>query len=246
MEEASRAPAPGLLVRYGEFMFRYRNLVFPLVMLALFAGFRPLVDGPAWLPALAIVVAVAGQVVRVAVVGLAYIKRGGVNKRVYADTLVVDGIFTHCRNPLYVGNALILAGLFLLHGDGRALAIGGVFFALSYIAIIAAEERFLAAKFGDQYRDYCARVPRWIPRLAGLGATLGSMRFNWTRVVVKEYGSAATWVIGACLLLTWRGIAAGAPLAQASPWLVVALGALVAASVVRVLKKSGRLRERAD
>ena len=36
-------------------------------------------------------------------------------------------------------------------------------FALFYPAVVAQEEARLAQFFGERYREYCARVPRWIP-----------------------------------------------------------------------------------
>ena len=119
--DAEIAPA-NALVRYGEWMFRYRNYAFPVLMLGLFAAFRPVyVDTPGdagvWLDALGIAVCVLGQLIRAVVIGLAYIKRGGIDKQVYAESLVTNGIFAHCRNPLYVENALILLKLFVIHGN---------------------------------------------------------------------------------------------------------------------------------
>jgi len=60
--------------------------------------------------------------------------------------------------------------------------------------IVAAEEEYLTARFGDAFRAYCKAVPRWIPRLDGLRRTLSAMRFHWRRVVVKEYGTPFGWV----------------------------------------------------
>jgi len=237
------------LVRYGELMFRHRNYVFPLLMLGLFTGFRPAyIDasggGSLWLDGVGVGVCMLGQLMRAAVVGLAYIKRGGVDKKVYAESLVTTGIFAHCRNPLYVGNALILSGLFVIHGNPWALTLGGTFFALSYVAIVAAEERYLAAKFGAEFDAYRARVPRWWLRLSGLTATFASMRFNWRRLVIKEYASAATWILAASALVAFKDWLRPEGAGLVAPAALVALLTGAFAVSVRVLKKSGRLRER--
>src|SRR5581483_667841 len=149
-------------------------------MVALFLGFRPVLwrgsmAADAWLDGLGLVVALTGQGLRAAVIGYAYIKRGGVNKRIHADQLVTEGLFAHARNPLYVGNLLILAGLFIIHNHPAVYMLGGLYFVSAYIAIVAAEERFLSDKFGGAYDDYCRRVPRWLPDLRGLRDTLGRM-----------------------------------------------------------------------
>src|SRR4029453_9098157 len=44
------------------------------------------------------------------------------------------------------------------------------------------------------FRDYCQDVPRWIPRLRGLGRPLASVRFRWRRVLLKEYGTPFGWL----------------------------------------------------
>lgn len=191
-------------LQYGHFLFKYRNTVFPIVLIALLFGFRPASLGgniDLGLDILGLSVALLGQGIRVLVIGLAYIRRGGRNKKVHADHLVTDGVFQHCRNPLYVGNILILAGLFIIHGNPWVLLPGGAFFLYGYHAIVAAEESFLRTKFGADYETYCASVNRWLPHLAGLNDTRKSMEFHWRRVVAKDYSSAYAWMLLAILLL---------------------------------------------
>lgn len=251
--DAARPVRANLLVRYGEFVFRYRNWLFPAVMGAVFLGFRPWPPAQQaalgyWLDGLGILIGLIGQAVRAGTVGLAYIKRGGLNKRVHAEHLVVEGIFSHCRNPLYVGNLLMVLGLLLIHGNPWVFVLGGAFFVFSYIAVVAAEERFLGRKFGPSYAAYCRRVNRWLPDPRGLRVTLRSMRFNWRRVVIKEYSSFTSWVVTVCLLVGWdalrnRGLPGGA--SQLLAALGVAGAALLMAIAVRLLKKRGLLREKA-
>lgn len=241
----------GLLIGYGNFVFRYRNGLFPAVMLALFLAFPPVrpMDSAAadlWLDLAGLAIALIGQAWRVMIVGLAYIKRGGVNKRIHADALVTDGIFQHCRNPLYVGNLLVLLGLLVIHNSPWVYLLGGAFFLISYVAVVAAEERFLRAKFGADYDDYMRRVNRWLPSLNGLSATLASMRFNWRRVLIKEYSSWTNWTAVACFLVAyeavyWSGFAAARPTLIAAGLGIVAI--LLQALVLHHLKKTKRLHE---
>jgi protein-S-isoprenylcysteine O-methyltransferase Ste14 len=78
--------------------------------------------------------------------------------------LVTDGLFGFTRNPLLAGVLMILAGEALLF---RSLALAG--YALAYFALLEVlvkrEEMELAKKFGPAWTEYCARVPRWLPRL---------------------------------------------------------------------------------
>jgi protein-S-isoprenylcysteine O-methyltransferase Ste14 len=199
-----REPSP--LVRYGNFLFRYRDQVFPAVLLALFVLTRPYWpfgrdDYDVALDILGFCIALLGQLLRAAVVGYAYIIRGGKKKQVYAEELVTRGFFNHSRNPLYVGNLLILLGLLVIWNSPLAYLIGIPFFLLGYVAIVAAEEAFLRRKFGVEYDTYAARVPRWWVRLGGFRQSMEGMAFNWRRVVLKEYGSWAYWVAAALALM---------------------------------------------
>lgn len=252
-EAAAGAPRPAnpLLVGWGNVLFKLRDGLFPAVLVLLVFLSRPLWPGGSQsaddlLDLAGVLVALAGQVLRAAVVGTVYIIRGGKDRKVYAEGLVTGGFFAHCRNPLYVGNILILLGLFTIWNGVLAWAVGVPFFLVGYVAIVAAEESFLRGKFGAEFDAYCARVPRWIPDFRGLRASLAGMRFNWARLVIKEYGSAAYWTAGAAALLLAESL-------SHQPWEArpVYHAACVAAIPViavlwgtaRWLKKSGRLKE---
>ena len=199
--------APSLAVVYGRWLFKYRNKVFTVFLLLLLLGLPPVTAGhdvrlDRWMDLLGFAIAAAGQILRAAVIGLQYIKRGGVNKQPHADKLVTGGMFAHCRNPLYVGNLLILAGLFVIHNHVLVYVLGGAFYLGAYYAIVAAEEDYLRDKFGPDFDVYCQQVPRWNIRWGGLPATLASMEMNWKRMVQKDYGTAYFWMAGAALLLT--------------------------------------------
>jgi protein-S-isoprenylcysteine O-methyltransferase Ste14 len=76
-------------------------------------------------------------------------------------TRVVDtGIYSIVRHPQYVGYCLLLVGLAIRRQSLAALLLGAV--ALTLFGLqMAREEKFLAARFGDAYAEYAARVPRW-------------------------------------------------------------------------------------
>lgn len=239
----------GFVIACGRVFFRTRNFVFPLVLLVLMAVDRPLLafgtwSGKAWVDALGVTVAVAGQALRAVTIGLAYIRRGGLDGKVHADRLVQEGIFAHSRNPLYVGNFLGLVGYIVVFHGWLVYALGVPFFVFAYVAIVLNEEQFLRAKFGAEYESYCRRVPRFVPRLGGLTRTLEGARFDWARVVRKEYGTTMTGATLLLGLLVWtRWQLGGRELGL--EWLRIAapleLLFLVAYLAARHLKKSGRL-----
>ena len=242
-------PLPAWLVPPGDFLFAHRNWVFPVVFLALVGLVPPVpfggtLESDRALDAVGVAIALAGQLLRAAVIGLAYIRRGGLDKKVYADSLVTEGFFTHSRNPLYVGNYLAMVGLFVVHDAPLSYLVGIPFFTVAYLAITAAEERFLRGKFGAEYEAYCARVPRFRVRLAGLGRTLRSMEFDWRRLVRKEYGSTfsgATAILGMLLWEAWRIGGQPAFAARLRVLLPIWAALLALYGFARWLKKSGRL-----
>jgi protein-S-isoprenylcysteine O-methyltransferase Ste14 len=79
-----------------------------------------------------------------------------------ATRLITDGPFRFTRNPIYVGNALLVAGAGLVFGIAWLLpaALAGAF-ATRKLAIDR-EEEHLALRFGAEWAAYAARVPRWL------------------------------------------------------------------------------------
>ena len=119
--------------------------------------------------ALGFATSAAGEFVRASTIGLQYIVRGGRDRRVYAKDLVTGGLYSHTRNPMYVGNMLILVGLAIASNSWTCVAVAIPFYAFVCAAIVAAEERYLRDRFGADFDAYCRDVPRWLPRLSGIG-----------------------------------------------------------------------------
>ncbi|MBV8840054.1 MAG: isoprenylcysteine carboxylmethyltransferase family protein [Alphaproteobacteria bacterium] len=75
--------------------------------------------------------------------------------------LVTGGIYKRTRNPMYQAFALfVLAFAFAFASDWMFLAFPLGALAIHF-GVVRREEHYLGAKFGDDYRDYCARVPRY-------------------------------------------------------------------------------------
>ncbi len=82
----------------------------------------------------------------------------------FPPRLVDTGIYAHLRHPRYVGAMCFLIGLSLLAGATRLLAPAVLSLSLYYLVTVL-EERELAARLGEPYRQYQRHVPRFIPRL---------------------------------------------------------------------------------
>ena len=234
-----------MMVTIGNFLFHTRNGLFPLVYALFIFKSQPLIADYRLAALIGFLVAASGQLLRAVTVGLEYIIRGGRHRQVYAEKLVQGGIFAHCRNPLYLGNYVILLGVSLASNSILFCAIAVPFFAFAYWAIIAAEENYLRKKFGQEFDEYCARVNRLMPNLSGVSRTLNGMRFNWRRLITAEYGSAYIWLAAVPLMTlknTWLAgqYHAGNPIVWIS-WSLLGIATL-AYALARFLKKGGLLK----
>lgn len=241
-----------MMIQIGNFFFKYRNLLFILLYLALFIPSPPVFSAVVfgteyyWWPiAIGLIITVSGQLIRGATIGLAYIIRGGKDGKVYAEDLVTQGIFNHCRNPLYVGNILMLAGVGVLSNSLLYLLVFIPFFLFVYQAIVLAEENFLRNKFGEKFISYCKRVNRWLPDLRGIGKTFKGMRFKWKRWILKEYNTQYVWLSGITLILLFNyPQVTNYDTQLRNTLLIIILSALLLLYLfVRYLKKSGRMSE---
>jgi protein-S-isoprenylcysteine O-methyltransferase Ste14 len=90
--------------------------------------------------------------------------RAGTNLAPHQPTtaLVFDGPYRFTRNPIYIGFAFIYAGAAIWSGITGALVTLPVVLVVIDRAVIAREERYLEAQFGDKYMTYKARVRRWL------------------------------------------------------------------------------------
>lgn len=95
---------------------------------------------------------------------------GGVTRtmKVGAPSLCTSGPYSHTRNPLYLGNMIIYAGITLIAGGEYMIEICMLvvlYFTFQYFMIISLEEETLRNLFNDEYDMYCENVPRLFPQL---------------------------------------------------------------------------------
>lgn len=81
--------------------------------------------------------------------------------------LVSAGPFSVIRHPTYLAHILMLAGVFLITGYTGPGFLALFDLLISDSVIIPLEERELQARFGDAYREYKRKVPKFLPRLVG-------------------------------------------------------------------------------
>ena len=78
-----------------------------------------------------------------------------------ADRLVTEGAFRFRRNPIYMGEVLILLGLAQATLNIWLVVMAPIFAVAILLLAILPEERHLEARFGEEYLDYQARTRRW-------------------------------------------------------------------------------------
>jgi len=77
------------------------------------------------------------------------------------DKLVTKGVYRVSRNPMYLCIVLIFTGTGIICVSWLFLLLTIIFTILSYILVIS-EEHFCLKKYGQDYRNYFNRTPRWI------------------------------------------------------------------------------------
>src|SRR6185369_2230852 len=78
--------------------------------------------------------------------------------------LVVKGLYRYVRNPMYVGVLSVVLGQAIWFEALRLFEYAGLVLVLFTTFVLIYEEPALKRKFGASYKQYCERVPRWIPR----------------------------------------------------------------------------------
>ena len=115
--------------------------------------------------------------------------------------LIQDGPYSLVRNPMYLGILSIGVGIIFLLFKLWVLSVFLVTFIIRYILLIFTEEKKLTVVFPKDYRDYCRKVPRFLPSWSVAMKTDVStylpLKLGWIK---KEAGSIAAVLLGAILL----------------------------------------------
>jgi len=178
----------------ADFFFRIRGYTpVPFIIAALYwANFEPinLITGA--------LLSLSGEMLRLRSISYA----GGATRtrNVGAPFLVTTGPYALVRNPLYLANMFIYTGYAIASGSllPWLSIIVFLFFSIQYLLIIKLEEITLIEIFGQEYRDYCERVPRLLPRFSGID-TRGSANLSLGETFRQEkrtlQGFLTVWIL---------------------------------------------------
>lgn len=139
------------------------------------------------------------------------VRRIGSRARVHAagsKRLITSGIFAHVRHPLYLGNALAIAGLVALYFSALGSLVTLTLLIVVYSGVAVHEERCLLQQKGEAYIRYLRHVPRWMLRLTPYKDEEGDRTvIAWREVVFHERGFIAGCALLAALSFPWRAVA---------------------------------------
>ena len=213
---------PHAIVRLGGWLFRHRTsipLPAAIAILTLRVGEAP--PSP-FLVGVGAGVTVVGELIRLW--GVYHIGAISRTRSERLGPLVASGPFARLRNPLYVGNIALWVGFALTARLVWLAPVILVLLALEYHAIVRWEETLLESRLDQTYRDYAARVPRWVPVLFYRGerreerrdedfleknasafsasSAVKQQEFSWRATLFSERGTFVAMALGYLLLWT--------------------------------------------
>jgi len=95
-----------------------------------------------------------------------------------APVLITSGPYSLCRNPLYIANIVLQAGIPVLAGLWWMSPVVICLLALQYKHIVRYEESVLAELFGEEYAGYASSVRRWLPTFPAFQSLQSAGRFR--------------------------------------------------------------------
>jgi len=230
----------------GRWLFRWRSFL-PLIVLA--AAIPALIDHrfPAgshalqeWWNVLCLTVALSGQLLRFYTVGQVPRRTSGRNRREQvAESLNTTGIYSAVRNPLYLGNCLIWLGLAAVPQSLALWLIVALLFWLYHERIILAEEAFLERRFGEEFRQWAAVTPVFLPRFSRWRAAV--LPFSFRHALGREYLGAFAIISAFTTVEMLMDSAVLGRFVFPVGWLIAWLLSLVAFLVIRILRKKTRV-----
>ncbi len=191
----------------GAALFRWRSFVLlafvPGIIWAVLQGEQAeAVLGELWgevFEISAIGLVALGEAIRILTVG--FVPKGTSGRNTagqVATRLNTTGAYSLVRNPLYLGNCMMYLGVVLYAQSIGLAVIFALVLLIYYERIIAAEEAFLATKFGTDYTDWATATPAFVPRLTGWQAP--DMAFSWLSVIRREHPSIFGGIVALYLI----------------------------------------------
>ena len=192
-----------ILISLGNFFFKNRSFLplFLFVLLPFFIQKEHIYEDNIFFAS--VLLCFLGSVIRIITTGYAIEGTSGRNrKEQIAEYLNVTGMYSMCRNPLYIGNLFVWMGLAVFTYSIIFLNIIVIFFLIFYYPIVYVEEKFLKNRFGEKYIQWKNRVPRF--QFAFWYFQKSDFVFNLKRCLKNEYSGIMSISFTYLLIYTIR------------------------------------------
>lgn len=186
----------------GAFLFRWRSflplLLIPLGVPALFeAAHIESIIGEELDDMLSLgcfFISLSGLALRAVTVGFVLSGTSGRNtSEQRANVLNTTGLYSIVRNPLYLGNFIVIFGVVLAIKVWWFIIIVALMYWLYIERIIAVEEAYLSAKFGKDYDNWVRTTPCFVPRFSLWKSP--AEKFSLRTVLRREYNGLFVLVL---------------------------------------------------
>jgi len=234
--------------KQGSFLFKWRSylplLTVPLFIIALcHSEYLERVFGDfadKFWEGLCIGISFLGLFVRVLVAG--YVPRGtsGRNTRwQVAETLNTTGMYSIVRNPLYLGNFIIVLGILLFVQVWWIVVIGIVGFWFFYERIVFTEEGFLRRKFGAVFLEWKKKTPVFYPRFKNWQKP--NIPLSFKTVLRREFSTFFSIVASFTFLDITADLLSEGKLEIESFWIIFFSVGLIIYITLLILKKKTKI-----
>lgn len=113
-------------------------------------------------------------------------------------SFINDGIYSICRNPLYLFSFIAFIGILFIKGQMLLLIFSIICYLIIYHLTILGEEAFLSEKFGDDYKEFLKTTPRFFPKFSSFKYS-DKVEFR-PLFLHKELRRAFVWLFAALII----------------------------------------------
>jgi len=229
-------------INAGHFFFKYRSYQMFGMLLVFFEERRHFyhITDNIYYEVFCILIALSGMLIRVLTVGFVHEGTSGRNTKAQkAEELNTTGAYSAVRNPLYVGNYLILLGISLLAQNHEVVIFNTVMFAIIYTPIIFTEESFLEEKFGERYRRYAEKVNCILPSFKNFKRP--DRKFSIKMVLKREHDTWLTTTISLVFVEMLREYGHSGMITLNALWSAIVIGISIIWVILKYMKKTDML-----
>ncbi|MGI8723871.1 MAG: methyltransferase family protein [Methyloceanibacter sp.] len=177
-----------------------------------------------------------GLGIRAFTVGFVPAGTSGRNRREQvASTLKVTGMYSLTRNPLYFGNAVIYMSIAVFTEGVYFVIVMALFLVIYLERIIAAEEHYLAARFGSAYSEWAKSVPAFFPRFSSWKSP--ELEFSLRNVLRREYSGFFAIIVAFAAIELLEGVLIFGRLLFDEAWVITFIVAAIVYVTLRFLNR---------